>query len=222
MALRGRLGSFVYFEANLDSLSTTPFFWWMSRASKQTEFDRNSTCIHPTISNSLIDTVPFYLSFLLSCLLSAASTSDLRTCPYSLTRLGSIRYIHRCISNCSVIIITYDNRNIILPDKGRWETRDHLCYPSLITVTIYQKGSHTGNKPNDVRMASWYKTCIACLHSVEIYETKKSYAKKSSTTVDKVLYIIAFIGICATLCVQLNFNNSNVMTIWRLPWVCSW
>jgi len=26
-----------------------------------------------------------------------------------------------------------------------------------------------------------------------------SYAKKSSTTVDKVLYIIAFIGICATL-----------------------
>ena len=30
-------------------------------------------------------------------------------------------------------------------------------------------------------------------------KNKKSYAKKSSTTVDKVLYIIAFIGICATL-----------------------
>jgi hypothetical protein len=46
----------------------------------------------------LIDTILFYLSFLLSCLPSAASTSELRTCPYSFTRFGSIRYIHRYIS----------------------------------------------------------------------------------------------------------------------------
>ena len=65
--------------------------------------------------------------------------------------------------NCSINYIMI-NRNINLPDRGRWETRDRLCHPIIIIlirqIPYARKGSHTGNKPNDARRASWYKTCI--------------------------------------------------------------
>ena len=166
--------------------------------------NENNMCIHPITSLYHNWPVLFYLSFLLSCLPSAASTSELRTCPYSFTRFGSIRYIHRCLS--INIFFTYDKTaNINLPDKGRWETQDRLCHPSSLTShhtlerTTYRKQARRCKKGILIQNLR----CMFIFRR-DIWKKKKekSYAKKSSTTVDKVLYIIAFIGICATLWIQ--------------------
>ena len=202
----------------------------MSQASKQTEFNRNrhhNVFIHP-VTNLIWNTTWNSLLFILLALLLILSSIHIRAKHLPiLVHTFRVNTIYPSLLNQNFTQKIYDNRNLSnLPDKGIWETRDRLCHPSLITKSsnTIRKGSHTGNKPIDVRMASWYKICIVIMFLLrfEIYmQQKKSYAKKSSTTVDRVLYIIAFIGICATLCIQiLNSVKSNVMM--QLPWVCSW
>lgn len=87
--------------------------------SKETDLDYSPWI--PT-RNSL--TCGSYLSFLVSSSPSTETASAARTWPYSLTRLGSILYIHRYETQSTVVQETYGTGTE--PDKGKPKILHHL------------------------------------------------------------------------------------------------
>lgn len=118
-----------------------------------------------------------YLSFFVSPLPSALTASSVITCPYSFTRLGSMRYIHRCVDTPHVrpVLCAIDSAFAHLVQ----EYQKHEIVPEAREP---MEGWHLDAEP--VEWLSREFRRAPCDHIVTV---RDPYANRSSTTVDKVL-----------------------------------